>query len=191
MKVIGLTGKACAGKNYIADIFEEKGFMVVDVDKLGHQALINKQDEVVTTFGKEILNKGVIDRRILGNIVFSSKDKLRKLETIVHPEIKELCKSIIKENNKNIILNAAILQRGKLLEFCDKVIFVTAPFKLRYKRSKVRDKRSLIWFLKRNFAQIDINIRSIRKEKEVIVINNKDDKKEIYRQIDKFYDIFK
>lgn len=190
MKVIGLTGKACSGKNYIATTFEKKGYIVVDVDKLGHKALNNRQVEIVEAFGDSILNDGKIDRKRLGNIVFSSKKKLKLLESIVHPEIKLMCFEIINKSEKNVVLNAAILQRGKLLEYCDFVVFVSAPLKIRYNRSKKRDKRSLIWFLKRNLSQIDINIRKLKKVKEVFVIYNKKDNKEIYRQIDNFCDIF-
>jgi len=191
MIVIGLTGKACAGKNFIAKIFEERDFFVIDVDKLGHQALINKQKEVVNAFGNSILVDNKIDRRILGNIVFSSKDKLRLLESIVHPEIKLMCINLISKSSKNVIINAAILQRGDLLQLCDKIVFVSASFILRYMRSKKRDKRNFLWFFKRNLKQFDISIRNLKKEKEVFVIYNKKDNLEIYRQIDKFCDIFK
>ncbi len=190
MKVIGLTGKACAGKNYIAKIFEDKDFLVIDVDKLGHKALINKQFEIVKAFGDSILVDNMIDRKKLGNIVFSSKKKLRLLESIVHPEIKLMCIDIIKKSSRNVIINAAILQRGDLLQLCDTVVFVSSSFRIRYLRSKKRDRRSFYWFFKRNLKQFDINIKNIKKEKEVFIIYNKTDNSEIYRQIDKFCDIF-
>lgn len=190
MKVIGLTGKACSGKNYISKIFLDRGYNVIDVDKLGHQALINKQKEVVNAFNDNILTNDIIDRKKLGNIVFSSKEKLRLLESIVHPEIKNMCKNIINNSKKDIIINAAILQRGKLVDLCDHVIFVSAPFIIRYRRSKKRDKRSLIWFFKRDLAQKDISVKELKKEKEVYEIQNKSTKNEIYRQIVSYCDIF-
>ncbi len=190
MKVIGLTGKACSGKNYISKIFLDRGYNVIDVDKLGHQALINKQKEVVNAFNDNILTNDIIDRKKLGNIVFSSKEKLRLLESIVHPEIKNMCRNIINNSKKDIIINAAILQRGKLVDLCDHVIFVSAPFIIRYRRSKKRDKRSLIWFFKRDLAQKDISVKELKKEKEVYEIQNKSTKNEIYRQIVSYCDIF-
>lgn len=192
MKVVGLSGKACAGKNFVADIFLEKGFELIDVDKLGHIALKNKKDEIVRAFSDfDILNKNnEIDRKKLGNIVFSNKKKLRLLESIVHPEIKLMCIDIINNTSKNVILNAAILQRGKLVELCDNIIFVKASLLLRFKRSKKRDKRNFIWFLIREFAQLDINIKKLKREKEVYVIDNNLSNSEIYRQIVKYCDIF-
>ena len=190
MYVIGLTGKACAGKNQVASVFEEKGFLVIDVDKLGHIALEDKKAEIVKVFGESILSDGAIDRKKLGNIVFSSKKQLRLLEKIVHPYIKELCVNIIKKSDKNVIINAAILQRGKLVELCSNVIFVKASFFTRYKRAKKRDKRGFIWVLKRELAQRDINIRSLKQKIKVYVILNKKTKREICRQIDNYCDIF-
>ncbi|MGD1823140.1 MAG: dephospho-CoA kinase [Pleomorphochaeta sp.] len=190
MRVIGLTGKACSGKNYVAQIFEDKGFNVIDVDKLGHKALIDKQDKIVKAFGEKILENNIINRKTLGNIVFSSPEKLKLLESIVHPYIKLLCIDLIKNSEKDIILNAAILQRGKLVELCDNVIFVKAPFFLRYKRSKTRDKRSFIWFLKRDLSQKDINIKELKKEIDVNILINKSSENEIYRQIVNICGIF-
>jgi dephospho-CoA kinase len=190
MIVIGLTGKACAGKNQVASVFEEKGFLVIDVDKLGHKALIDKKDDVVKAFGSSILDNDVIDRRKLGNIVFSSKHQLRLLESIVHPYIKQLCIDIIESSDRNVVLNAAILQRGNLVELCSNVIFVKASIFSRYKRSKKRDKRNLIWFLKRELSQRDISIKNLKRNLEVYILNNKKTKKEIYRQIDNYCDIF-
>ncbi len=190
MIVVGLTGKACSGKNQIAKVFEKKGFLIIDVDKLGHVALEDKKDKIVEEFGKEIIVDDKIDRRILGNIVFSSKEKLKLLESIVHPYIKQLCIKMINESDKNVIINAAILQRGKLLELCSNVIFVKASFFIRYKRSKIRDKRNLIWFIKRELAQKDININNIQNLKKVYQIFNQSSEKEIYRQVDKYCDIF-
>ena len=190
MNVIGLTGKACAGKNQVASVFEEKGFLVIDVDKLGHKALEDKKDDIIKVFGSAILTDGIIDRKKLGNIVFSSKAKLRILEKIVHPYIKELCIDIIKKSDKNVIINAAILQRGKLVELCSSVIFVKASFFVRYRRAKIRDNRGFIWVLKRELAQKDINIRHLKQKTKVYIILNKKTKKEICRQVDNYCDIF-
>jgi dephospho-CoA kinase len=190
MIVIGLTGKACAGKNQVASVFEEKGFLVIDVDKLGHRALIDKKEDVVKAFGTKILDNDVIDRRKLGNIVFSSKTQLRVLESIVHPYIKQLCIDMIESSDRNVILNAAILQRGNLVELCSNVIFVKASIFSRYKRSKIRDKRNLIWFLKRELSQKDISIKNLKRNLEVYILDNKKTKKEIHRQIDNYCDIF-
>jgi dephospho-CoA kinase len=191
MKVIGLTGKACAGKNQVAKALEEKGFYVIDADLIGHDALENNKDKIKETFGDSVISNDKVDRRALGNIVFSSKAKMRLLENIVHPYVKEYCKKEISKSNKNIIINAALLQKGDLVELCEQVIFVKASVFVRYKRSKKRDKRSLLWFIEREISQKNISVRCLKKEiKNVFIVNNKTSIKEIYRQIDNYCDIF-
>jgi dephospho-CoA kinase len=191
MNVVGLTGKACAGKNQVALGFEKKGYRVIDVDKLGHKALEFKKNEIIKAFGSNIISGGLVDRKKLGDIVFSSKAQLRLLEAIVHPYVKKLCLEIIKESETDVVLNAAVLQRGALLELCSNVIFVKASFCIRYKRSLKRDKKSFKWFVKREFSQKDVNIRELKKKTQVFVIVNQKGTKEIYRQIDRYCGIFK
>ena len=191
MKVIGLTGKACAGKNQVAKALEEKGFYVIDADLIGHDALENNKDKIKETFGDSVISNDKVDRRALGNIVFSSKAKMRLLENIVHPYVKEYCKKEIAKSNKNIIINAALLQKGDLVELCEQVIFVKASVFVRYKRSKKRDKRSLLWFIEREISQKNISVRCLKKEiKNVFIVNNQTSINEIYRQIDNYCDIF-
>lgn len=190
MKVVGLTGKTCAGKNFVAKAFEEKGFLVIDADKLGHKALEDKKERIIKAFGSDIIVNGKVDRKKLGNIVFSSTKQLRLLESIVHPYIKELCIDIINKAEQNVLINAALLQRGKLVELCDNAIYVKACFITRYMRAKKRDKINLIGFIKRNLAQRDINIKSLKQKTIVYVIVNKRATGEIYRQVDDYCDIF-
>lgn len=75
MIVAGLTGKYCAGKNTIAALFEQNGFIHIDVDKLGHAALPKIQDQLLSHFGEKILEDGVINRKKLGSIVFSDPEE--------------------------------------------------------------------------------------------------------------------
>ena len=70
MIIAGLTGKYCAGKNTVAAMFEKRGFIHIDVDSLGHAALPEIKNEVVSHFGIEILDRDEIDRKKLGSIVF-------------------------------------------------------------------------------------------------------------------------
>lgn len=193
MKVIGLTGKACSGKNYIAKEFEKRNFYVIDVDKLGHKALIESKDKIVKTFGDIVDESGEIDRKKLGNIVFSSKEQLKKLESIVHPKVKEYCISLIAEdkktNDRNIILNAALLDRGNLTELCSQFIFVKASFLTRFRRCVKRDNRNFRWFLKRDIAQKDIKITKEMRQKGVYCMINNDGNVKIYRQVSTYCDI--
>lgn len=189
--IIGLTGKACTGKNIVAKAFFEKNFYVIDVDKLGHQSLIENKDLIVKSFGNVLTIDGDIDRRKLGDIVFSSKSKLRELESITHPGIKKIIIKLIEDEkndkDRDIVINAAILERGKLLDLCDKVIYVKSNLFIRYKRTKERDHRGLIWFFRRAIAQRDIKKPKNWVKNDIFTFNNNYGIDNIYRQVNNFY----
>ena len=56
-KIIGLTGTYCAGKNHVAGLLEKRGLAVLDVDKLGHQAIAEEKEAIVARFGAGILTR--------------------------------------------------------------------------------------------------------------------------------------
>lgn len=127
--VVGLTGLYATGKSTLSTIFEKYNYYLIEVDKLGHQALIDKQDQIIDLFGKNILDqRDHIDRKKLGDLVFQDSELLKKLERIVHPcmvhKVRELTQ---KYQNKKILINAALLIEMKLHLLCDKVILLNAP----------------------------------------------------------------
>ena len=90
MLVIGLTGNLGAGKTTVAGMFKKLGAKVFNADKMAHE-LISPHgvcfEEVVRSFGKEILTNGKINRKKLARIVFSDPQKLARLNKIIHPKV--------------------------------------------------------------------------------------------------------
>ena len=90
----GLTGGIATGKSTVGKMMRDEGVPVIDADELAHQALGRDSviyPEVIKAFGREILAPDrSIDRRRLGSLVFSSRDKLTRLEQLVHPTVKAL-----------------------------------------------------------------------------------------------------
>lgn len=142
--IIGLTGPIAAGKNEVVKILRRHGAEIVEVDEVAH-ALYNAQSpvwhELVKTFGSRILVRGgKINRKKLGEIVFSEKRKLQELNRIVHPHLKEAIIQIV-ENRKSkvesgalIVINAAVLKEIGLKDYVDEVWVVTASKGTRLKR---------------------------------------------------------
>lgn len=160
--VLGITGKACAGKDRYAKVFEELGARLIDVDRLGHQALEANQDRIIAEFGDSIEHQGTIDRKALGAIVFSDLSRLKALEGISHPWMVARIEEILAEETADaIVLNAALLSRMGLDRLCSHVLFITAPRCIRFRRCKARDGLSWEQFLKREASQRDITFRSI------------------------------
>jgi dephospho-CoA kinase len=101
MKVIGLTGGIGSGKSTVAAILTELGAVVIDTDKLGHEAFKHGTEvwrQVVDTFGEAILDAdGEIDRTRLAAIVFADAVCRVRLDSIMHPAIFEMVRAQVAE----------------------------------------------------------------------------------------------
>lgn len=100
MLIVALTGGIGAGKSHVAKYFHQLGSYVFDADQLARAAIERGSaafDEVVTTFGDQVLKDGDIDRRKLGEIVFADPAAKTQLEAIVHPEVQRLFNEAKKE----------------------------------------------------------------------------------------------
>jgi dephospho-CoA kinase len=141
-KIIGLTGTYCAGKNYVAGFLEKRGLPVLDVDKLGHEAIIEETKAITARFGPDILGPGgEVDRRRLGAKVFGKPEELAALEAIVHPAANRLTLRWLEaQGGRPCVINAALLHRSSAFALLDAVILVRAPLLARFLRAKKRDK---------------------------------------------------
>jgi len=91
---IGLTGGIASGKSTVAARLAELGAVVIDADELAREAVESGTpglDAVVASFGRGVLRPdGTLDRAALGRVVFADEGARRKLEAIVHPEVRRL-----------------------------------------------------------------------------------------------------
>lgn len=92
---IGITGGIACGKSSVSSVLAEKGVLVIDTDDLAHGLLAGPNptyDAVLARFGAHLVDEpgGPIDRKRLGQIVFSNSDDKRDLEAIMHPAINAL-----------------------------------------------------------------------------------------------------
>jgi len=142
--LIGVTGGIGSGKSTLCKAAEDLGYCVIDADKIGHDILLSGKPaytEITGLFGKEILlQNGEIDRKKLGNIVFSNAEKLKLLNKITHEKIAKAIDDKIKKcKNKNIVLEGAVLFESGMNGMCDYVIAVIAPKDERINRVMQRD----------------------------------------------------
>jgi len=131
MSVIGLTGNLATGKSIILKLLKKKGAKVFDVDRKIHSYYQNKKSPVykkVKTSFPECLGKSGISRKKLGSIVFYNKDKLKKLEKIVHPVVtKDLLNWVKKaksEKGKIYIAEVPLLFEKRLTRYFDRIILI-------------------------------------------------------------------
>ncbi|MDR2178007.1 MAG: dephospho-CoA kinase [Treponema sp.] len=164
-KIIGLTGTCCAGKNYVAGFLEKRGIPVLDVDKLGHQAIAGEKEAIVARFGGGILGPGgEVDRRRLGARVFGKPEDLAALEAIVHPEANRLTLRWLEvQGDRPCVINAALLHKSSVFALLNAVILVKAPLLTRLLRAKKRDKLPWPAIIRRFRSQRDFFSRYDKK----------------------------
>lgn len=117
MSYFGLTGGVASGKSTAARMFGKLGAKIIDADRVGHEFLLPSSpafSEIVRRFGREILTpEGEISRERLGAIVFADQEKLRALDSIIHPRIiakvEEMASTISSKNPRAVILVDAAL----------------------------------------------------------------------------------
>lgn len=135
MLVIGLTGGILTGKSTVSAMLAERGAVIIDADRIGHEAYKPHTDvwqELVDTFGEWILGKnGEIDRGRLGDIVFHDPLSLALLNKIVHPRMREMIEEELKrleaEGIPVVVLEAAVLIEAKWNDLVDQIWVTTAP----------------------------------------------------------------
>lgn len=143
-KIIGLTGGIGSGKSTVANYIASKGIPVYIADEEAKK-IMEREDvkqKIQNLFDQSVFNSdNSLNRKKIAELVFNHPEKLKKLNTIVHPEVQLHFKNWVKEhgNFPYIIKEVAILFETGGNKQCDKVILITAPEELRIERAMKRD----------------------------------------------------
>ncbi|MBX3388950.1 MAG: dephospho-CoA kinase [Phycisphaeraceae bacterium] len=142
--VLGLVGGIGAGKSAVAKEFESRGALILDSDSRAKAVLETPEarNTLASWWGPEILRDGKVDRKRVADIVFSDPAQRRKLESFVHPKLREGRRREIEaaaaRGVRFIVIDAPLLLEAGVDEECDAVVFVDAPREQRLER--VRDR---------------------------------------------------
>lgn len=184
-KVIGITGSISVGKSTVTNDLLQKGYIVLDADKISHHALdigTTCYERVKDVFGC-VASDNTIDRKQLGQIVFHDAKKKKQLEDIIHPYvIDELKKGIQATQEALIFLDIPLLYETHLEYLCDKIIVVYVSEDIQAERLMKRnhiDKQSALHLMKQQI--------SIEKKRELAdyVIDNSKGLEELHENIEK------
>ena len=141
---VGLTGGIGAGKSTVADLFSQKGAVVIRSDELARQVIEPQTpgfQQVIDRFGKDFVNsEGYIDRAKLAQIVFQDDAALKDLENIVHPLVRSRTNQIIDQHtSETIIVNEIpLLLEKKMESLFDFLVIVISSEKNRLERLSQR-----------------------------------------------------
>ena len=173
--IIGITGKSGSGKSTLANkIMKVFPYVVhLDIDNVGHEVLTRPEiiEEVIKAFGEDVIDKDNIDRKKLGDIVYSSRKEMDKLTEITWKYMKEEIDNFIRENkDKIIILDWLLLPKTPHYYQCDIRILLDTPINIRKKRAIKRDNISKERFDSREKASISFN----KNEYDYVITKGKD-----------------
>lgn len=146
--VIGITGGIGSGKSTVCKLIECLGYKVYYSDSRATSLMESHQEiikEIKSLFSNHIYDQdGKLNRKQLASEVFANRDKLRQLETIVHPRVMEDLQHFICAHQSEIVfVESAIMFESKLDRLTDLVITISAPVELRIKRVINRDNSTL------------------------------------------------
>jgi dephospho-CoA kinase len=140
---VALTGGIGSGKSLVGEILEELGALVIDSDQLAREVIERGSpgyEEVITAFGDSILSEGQIDRAKLAAVIFKEKDLRKKLESIIHPLVREAAEKLARNLPSGAILvnQIPLLVESDGAKRFDYVITVSADEEIRRERLRLR-----------------------------------------------------
>ena len=143
MLKVAVTGGIGSGKSAVGEILEELGAVIVDADELARTVVERGNsgyDQVIATFGDEVLTSGEIDRAKLAELVFSDPELRKKLEGIIHPLVREAAEEIMKSapSGSVVVNEIPLLFETNGAKRFDFVIAVQTPMELRIERLSQR-----------------------------------------------------
>ena len=153
--IIGITGGSGCGKTTLLECIAEKGGLVLDCDAIYHRLL--QQDnallDAIESRFPGVVENGVLQRKKLGNLVFSDENALLDLNKITHAAVKAEVLRQLASAPKLAAIDAIALFEGELAALCDTTVAVTAPEADRIARLMARDGISEEYARKRIAAQ--------------------------------------
>ncbi len=155
--IIGITGGSGCGKTTLLDEIRALGGLVLDCDAVYHQ-LLATDPGLLAAIGSRfpgVVSGGKLDRKKLGNIVFSDETALNDLNQITHSFVKAEVLRRLEAPHTLAAIDAIGLFEGGLDKLCDVTVAVTAPLESRIARLMIRDGISEDYARRRIAAQHD------------------------------------
>lgn len=182
---IVITGTISSGKSSLSDILRKKGYFVIDSDKINAKLLAKDQINYREILSSGAFNKafedGIINKRILGEIIFNDPKKRELINKISHKNIiSYINKEIENSKEKNVFIEIPLYFQMKEKFPCEYVWLVTTNKDVQVKRLMARDK------IDKDFAIKKINSQnfSLMKEKSDLIFDNSTSLDDLEKKVD-------
>lgn len=178
LKWIGLTGGIATGKSTVADLFRQNGFAVIDADTIAHQALVASSPvfaSLIAEFGSDIIDThGNIDRGRLGEKIFKNPPARLKLDSLVHPFVRQQVaqqkQKLVQQGIKVAIYDVPLLFEKNMQKDFDKIVVVACRPDLQKARLIKRNSLTQDQAEQRISAQLPIDQKT--KQADFVIENN-------------------
>ena len=178
MKLVGLTGGIASGKSTVSEILARQGAAIINADVLAREVVEPERPawtEIVNAFGTAVLQPDrALDRQKLRAIIFDDLDARKKLESIIHPQVRALAEQRVREHAATgytvIVYEVPLLFEGNLQEWLRPVILVACDIDTQRKRLQSRDNLNAAQAQKHIDAQMSLEEK--RRLADYVIENN-------------------
>lgn len=176
--IIGLTGSIASGKSTVSNMLRALNYPIIDADVVA-RIVVEKGTKTLETikdvFGEEVISEdGSLNREKLGAIIFSTPQKRKLLNDIIHPAIRvEMIRQkeeLIKDGHPTIVMDIPLLFESKLQSYVDKILVVTVTEETQLHRLMARNNYSLEEAKARIQSQLPLSIKE--KGADAVIYNN-------------------
>ena len=166
MTIIGITGSIASGKSTVAQLISKNKYPIFSADKVVLKLYKDKKfiNLIIKKFN---LNHKLKIKNQIKLVIKKNKNKLKLLESIIHPLVRKEMNNFLKIKSKILVLEIPLLTESKLNKYFDIIIFVDAKKELRLKRYKkkindkemfdILNKRQLSPSFKKKFCNLIVN----------------------------------
>ncbi len=169
MYKIGITGGIGSGKSTVCALFREHGVAVYDSDAEAKRLMAESADlrrRLIEAFGEECYNAEGLDRKYLASKVFGCEEALQRLNSIVHPAVREDFRAWAeRQRGSYVVLESAILFEAGFENEVDATLAVMAPLEERVRRTMERDgveREQVMERIKHQMSDDDLHARANR-----------------------------
>jgi len=188
---IGITGGIGCGKSVVANLLRERGFPIIDADKIAKEIIktnVTVKNRIIDEFGPDVYAKnGTLDRYRMAEIIFSQPDARKKLNAIVHPFVIDFQNQQLQQYEQKGVaiagVEAALIFEAHAERHFDVIIVVSAPSSMVIERIHERDDLSISEITNRIQSQMPVAEKIKRADYVVSNDGTIDDLKEKVRQL--------